>query len=821
MVSPLPIDPVLPELVAAVRAGNAVLHAPTGAGKTTRVPPALLKAGAVDGVILMLEPRRVAARAAAQRMADELGEALGETVGFQVRFERKASARTRILVVTEGVLLRRLVSDPFLEGVGAVVLDEFHERSLDADLSLAMVRHLQRELRPELRIVVMSATLDVERVSAFVDGTVVRSEGRAFPVEVRYLPRPDDRRLEERVVDGVHAALAAVDGDVLVFLPGAGEIRWVQDALRLSDVDVVPLHGRLPPAEQDAALRSGPRRRVVLSTNVAETSVTIPGVRAVVDVGQVRVLRHDPQRGLDRLVVESNSRASADQRAGRAGRVAPGICFRLWTEAAQAARPAHDDPEIRRVDLAGPVITLLAWGEPDARKFPWFDAPQPHALEAAIEQLRMLGALDAHDALSATGKAMAAIPAQPRLARLLLEGHRRGALREAAEAAALLSERLPFKREGFVRHVSDSDVGDLLDALDRGSAHGWRATSPGVAFRTRESADQLVRATERVLGAASRGGGREGLDRALCVAWPDRVAKRRVEGGDRVLLANGRGAKLHPDSAVKAAPWLVAVEVTDGEGAEADVRLAAQIDPSWLDAPDRLEVTWDADKDRVVTAKRARWGAIILREHLGVQVPQELVTAALVEAIRASPDRAIPWDDPDTACTIGRLRFAAKARPDLNLPASDAEGLLEVAATLTSGARSLADVRRANWTGALLDALSWEQKKALDTLAPERFTVPSGSAIRLDYPDDGAPVLAVRIQELYGATQTPRVGHTAIQLQLLSPNNRIQQVTDDLPGFWDRAYVEIRKELRARYPRHSWPDDPRTAPAEHRPRRRT
>jgi ATP-dependent helicase HrpB len=815
---PLPIDPLLPAVVAALRErGAAVLHAPTGAGKTTRLPRALLDAG-LDGQIVLLEPRRVAARAAAMRMADELGEPVGQTIGYQVRFERVASAATRVMVVTEGVLLQRLVGDPFLEGVGAVLFDELHERSLDADLALAITQQV-RQLRPELKVAAMSATLDVDVVAAFLDAPVLRSEGRSFPVEVRYLPRPDDRHLEVRVAEHTAALLAETTGDVLVFLPGAGEIARAADALaalRPGDVELLPMHGRLDPADQDRVLRpTGRRRRVILATNVAETSLTIPGVTAVVDAGLVRVLRHDPRRGLDRLVIEPNSRASADQRAGRAGRTAPGVCLRLWTELQHRTRPAHDTPEIRRVDLAGPALALLAWGEPDPRRFAWLEAPPPHALDAAMDLLDLLGATQG-GRLTDMGRAMASLPAHPRIARLLVEGHRAGVLDRVAKVAALLEERQPMVREAPVQRPSTSDVLDQLAALDGERGTGWRPRHPGVAQAVRTAARQLTERTRRALGREPRSGSETDLLRALALAWPDRVAARRPDG--RVVMANGRGAVLGPDTAVREAQVIVALDVVDTDDTDARVFLASGVDPAWL--PTELVATarFDEAQDRVFTAMEQRFGGLVLERRLGAQVPASVVEAALVAGARDRLERARP-DGPDLPRLVARIAWVARARPDLGLPPVDRAGLGDLLPDLVAGCRTLADLRKTDWVGALRARLSWSQAQQVDELAPERLTVPSGSSIFIDYPEQGPPVLAVRMQELFGCTETPRICGEPVMLHLLSPNGRPQQVTQDLAGFWTRTWPEVRKELRARYPKHSWPDDPRLAPAERRPRR--
>jgi ATP-dependent helicase HrpB len=804
----LPIDAVLTELVAAVRArGAVVLHAPTGAGKTTRVPLALLDT--IAGRIVMLEPRRVAARAAAARMAATLGEPVGQTVGYQVRFDRRATDKTRVLVVTEGVLLQQLVADPFLDGVGCVILDEVHERGLDADLALALVARVRADARPDLAVVAMSATADTDRLAAFLGAAVVRSEGRSFPVDVSYLPRPDDRELAVSVAEHAAAMAARTDGDVLVFLPGVGEIEAVRR--RLTGVDVVPLHGRLTPAEQDRALQPGDRQRVVLATNVAETSVTLPGVTAVVDAGLVRLSRHDPRRGLDRLVLEPTSRASADQRTGRAGRVRPGVALRLWTELSHNRRPAHDEPEVARVDLCRVVLQVLTFGD-DPAQLAWLDAPPPHALAAAHDLLARLGAVD-RGRLTDVGRRLGQLPTHPRLGRLLEVGHGLGRLDDAALAAALLEERLPLTRSA-PPVPTDSDLDDLLEAV-RGARTTWRPRFPGALDQLRAAATNLADRARRVLGPAPRAP-RGDLSEALVAAWPDRVAARRADG--RLTLANGRGARLAPDCGVLHAPLLVALDVQDTDDVDAIIHLAAAVDPACLPVTDHAVATFDLATDRVLTAVERRYGDLVLDRRLGAQVPAEVLTAALIEGARRAP--LPPWpDDPDTTRLLGRMRFVQRERPQADLPPVDDDALFEVAVTLAPGRRSLAELRAGPWRDALLDRLTWAQRTELDRLAPESLEVPSGSHIRLDYPADGPPVLAVRIQELFGARATPTVAGRPVLLHLLAPNHRPQQVTDDLAGFWQRTWPEVRKDLRARYPRHSWPDDPTTAPPQRRPAR--
>ena len=807
----LPIDPVLPDLVRALRDhGATVLSAATGSGKTTRVPEALLDD---RGTTLVVQPRRVAARAAAAFVARQRGQPVGEDVGHAVRFDTRGGAHTRLWFVTPGVLLRRLIDDPFLDGVATVVLDEVHERSLDLDLCLALLVHVRRAVRDDLRLLAMSATADTAALAALLGGApVVRAPGRAFPVDVTYVPRPDDRPLPQRVAHGVRAMLDTTAGDVLAFLPGAPEIRATEDALRgLPGVDVVALHGRLPPGQQDAALTPGPRRRVVLATNVAETSVTIPGVTGVVDSGLVRRLRHDPSAGLDHLVTEDTSRASADQRAGRAGRLAPGHCLRLWTEASHARRAAFDPPELQRVDLAGAVLAIRAFGEPNPAALPWPDAPAPGRLAAATDLLRRLGALGPDGGLTADGRAMAAIPAPPRAARALLDGARAGHTEAVALAVALLTEPDALRRDSPARAVSPSDLDDQRDALDRPDTQGWSPAAPGAAGRLRDVARQLARAVRHVRPVRTPD---DAVARALLAGWPDRVARRRGDS-DALHLVTGRGATLHPHSAVRHAPWLLALDMTDDR-----VRRAVAIDPAWLDATDAVEVTWDADADRVRGERVRRVGAIVLDRQATPDVPRDAVHAALVAAAATvAPTRWLS-DDPGWTRLRARVAFVRRHRPDVALPDVSDDALRHAIPAVAPAARRLADVARADWSGWLRGSLPWDAARELDRLAPERITVPSGQAIALDYPDDGPPVLAVRIQAMFGATSTPQVAGMPVLLHLLAPNGRPQQVTDDLDGFWDRAWPEVRRDLRGRYPKHAWPEDPRAAPPQARPGRR-
>ncbi|HEX3552986.1 MAG TPA: ATP-dependent helicase HrpB [Thermoanaerobaculia bacterium] len=858
---PLPIDEVLSPLLAALREGpSAVLVAPTGAGKTTRVPLALLAAGIGGGrQIVMLEPRRIAARAAARRMAEETGATLGEEIGYQVRFDRQAGPATRILVVTEGILVQRLQADPFLEGVGAVIFDELHERSLATDLSLAMARRVQREVRPDLKLLAMSATLDPGPVAAFLgDAPTIESRGRLFPVDVLYIDRPDDRPLPARIAAGVRRVLGETAGDVLVFLPGVGEIQRSAEALAglaaERDLAVLPLYGDLPAERQDEVLRPlsrRTRRKVVLATNVAETSLTIDGVTAVVDSGQVRRLRFDPATGLDRLELGRVSRASADQRAGRAGRQAAGVCLRLWPAYENATLPERETPEIARVDLAGPALQLLAWGETDLAAFGWFEAPAPESLAAATRLLRQLGAVD-DQGVTALGSTMARLPIHPRLARLLIEGHRAGRTREAALLAALLAERDPFLRSpssargAGPRRTSRSDLLDRLDALeaferrdDFESFAGERLSSGAARFVLR-SRDQLAEMANRELsgrGGAGRQGGdstRPGDDsdapllRALLAAYPDRVARRREPRSPRGVLVGGRGVRLAEESAVLEAELFLAVELDAGRGgplSEALVRKASAVEPEWL-PPERLRTTidleFDASRERVAAWKRTRYDDLVIAE-AEVPAPNAAETERVLAVAAADRlDRALALDDPEVSSFLARVRSLADWCPELGLPRFTDGEIRDLLPALAAGRKSFAELRRAPLLEVLQGALSHSQLAAVRRETPERLAVPSGSHVKLLYEPGKPPVLAARIQELFGLAETPRVaaGRVPVLLHLLAPNGRPQQVTADLRSFWESTYPQVRKELQGRYPRHAWPMDPWNARPERRPGRR-
>jgi ATP-dependent RNA helicase HrpB len=873
--SHLPIGPTLPKLIDALgRFSSAVLRAPTGSGKTTRVPPALLDAGlAGDSDIVMLEPRRVAARAAARRIARERDGLVGQEVGYAVRFDQKIGPNTRIKIVTDGVLLRLLQDDPFLEQASIVIFDEFHERGLNADLALALVRRVQQTVRPELKIVVMSATLAVEPIAEFLGKCpILESEGRLFPVEIRYQQAEDARPIAERAAAAVQHVLPETDGDVLVFLPGVGEIRRTSEQLMETaarqNLAVMELYGDLTAEQQDATLRPIDRRKIVLATNVAETSITIEGISAVVDTGLARFLQYDPSVGLDRLVLTRVSRASADQRAGRAGRTQAGLCLRLWTERDHWARPAVDEPEVRRVDVAGPVLQLLEWGEPDPSQFPWFEAPAAASFDRAQSLLSRLGAIK-DDRLSDVGRAIVRLPVHPRIGRLLVEGERYAVSSQAAMVGALLSERDPFLRERLAMRRSGpaatvrrsfSDVLDRVLALEEfertgrvssvvgqisipAARHILRTRDQLLSLLSEQSILRAVRLTKqrstkgrqsgvledaepgRGVVRTSRSGsefhGDEALLRSIFAAFPDRLARRREPGARGGVMREGRGVRLADSSGVMEADLFVCVDVA-ADKSEFLVRLASSVERDWLPA-DRLvtvdEYRFDPVEERVMGSRRTTWDGLVLDE-VPIQLPGDHeVAAILAEAAAQSTERVLPQNDTDWDNFLARVRSLRQWMPQLGLPEFNDDQFRDLLPEICRGRRSFAELRKAPWIDFLRGKLTFKQNQALDQHAPERLTVPSGSRIALLYEAGRPPVLAVRIQELFGLVDTPRIagGRVSVLLHLLAPNMRPQQVTDDLESFWTNTYPKIRSELRRRYPKHAWPEDPRSASAQRKP----
>lgn len=838
MLSPLPIDDVLAEIQTAVLAGSTVLRAPPGAGKTSRVPPAILGAlSDSDRRIILVQPRRLAARTAARRIAHEWGCDVGQEVGYAVRFDSRQSPATRILVVTDGVLLRMLQQDPLLEDVQCVIFDEFHERALTTDLALAMVHRVRSAVRPELKIVVMSATLDPAPIVQYLgDATAVECEGRAFPVDVQYLRRQDRRaRIVEVAVTGVTSMLEKVAGDLLVFLPGVGEIRQTEQLLESlankQGITIQTLYGNMSPEHQDRVVHSLPNRRVVLATNVAETSVTLEGIEAVVDSGWMRQLNYDATVGLDRLELTPISQAAADQRTGRAGRLGPGACLRLWEKSAHASRPTFDTPEVQRADLTSATLQLYCWGEKDLLQFPWFQHPPTAHLEMARQVLEDLGAIDTANQVTPLGRTMARLPMAPRLARLVLEGYRHKVLRRTAVAAALISERDPFERpetrtirggERTAGVESDSDVLDRVEALETFQASGrtkfsWGELRPAAARHIDRSAEQYCRAVEQLLGAGTElPDGEEsdqGVLRSLLAAYGDRLAKRRRPRDPRGVLGRGKGVRLDNASRVKDGEYFVCVDV-DGRKSEAVVRQASLVKPEWL-TEDNIrtvdDIFFHPTQKKVVARRQRLWGGLLLDEK-PINISANETTARLLETeARRAWRQVFPQKDRTLNELIRRVRWLKSQLPQAqSLPDWDEAGLQSMLPDLCRTCLSLAELSAVDWKGMLVGQLSYEQRQWIDRAAPETYTLPSGRQIRLEYQDDRPPILKVRIQEMFGVKQTPTVGlgQVPVLLHLLAPNNRPQQVTDDLASFWVNTYPQVRKDLRGRYSKHAWPENP-------------
>lgn len=826
--TPLPVDDLLPALrESLLEGGGAVLQAVPGAGKTTRVPLGLLSEPWLRGRrILMLEPRRLAARSAARHMATLAGQPVGGLVGYRVRHETAVSSATRIEVLTEGILTRLIQADATLDGVGLVIFDEFHERSIHADLGLALTLHTRALVRTDLRILAMSATLDGESVATLLGGVpVLTSPGRIYPVETRYRPRRAGGRLENEVAGAVREALSEEPGDILVFLPGAREIRRTAELLHDTvSADVVSLHGNLSGEEQDRAIRPSPpgRRKVVLATSIAETSLTIEGVRVVIDSGLSRVPRFSPRTGMTRLETVRVSQASADQRRGRAGRVTSGVCYRLWAEHEHHHLVAHSTPEILEADLAPVALELAAAGVADPGSLRWLDQPPVAAFAQARELLIELGALEAASGrevdarITAHGRRMAELPMHPRLAHMVAQGDTLGVRSLACDLAALLSERDPIRSDPG--SSADADVETRL-ALIRGGrgAGGMAAGVDGDALRRiRLEADRL----RSSLGSATRTGGRDvsaGL--LLAFAYPDRIGQLRAPRAGRFLLRNGNGAALAGPQSLSDAAYIVGAAL-DGRRPESRIFLAAAVELSDLETHfgDQIafeqDVVWDARERAVVARERERLGAIVLVERPLRNADPALVQGALVAGIRTEGIDALPWSDGARSL---RRRLAFLHATDPTWPDVSDAALLETLGTWLSphlgGLRSLAEVSRVDLAGALLAQLSWDRRVAIDELAPTHVVVPSGSRIPIDYGDVAAPVLAVRLQEMFGLADTPRIarGKVPLTIHLLSPARRPVQVTRDLAGFWKTSYFEVRKEMRGRYPKHHWPDDPMAA----------
>jgi len=813
----LPIDDALPRLIAALAANNAaVLVAPPGAGKTTRVPLVLLdESWARDKKILVLEPRRLAARAAAARMAATLGEQVGDTVGLRVRFGSKVGRRTRIEVVTEGVFTRMILDDPSLAGVAAVLFDEFHERSLDADLGLALARDVQLALRDDLKILVMSATLDGARVAALLgNAPAVESQGRAFPVETRYLGRDLRARIEAQVADAVARALRAEPGSVLVFLPGAAEIRRCETLLkeRVSGdaVDIIALFGTLEAREQDRAIAPAPagRRKVVLATSIAETSLTIEGVRVVIDSGLARVPRYEPDVGLTRLETVRVSRAAADQRRGRAGRTEPGVCYRLWNESQTGSLEPYTRPEILSADLSSFVLDLAQWGAGDPGNLAFLDPPPAAALSEARALLSELAAIDAAGRITDEGRRLRALPLPPRLARMVVDAAAAGAGDEAAAIAAVLTERGLGGDDVDLRHRLDQFRRDRSRRAEeaRAMVKRWAGMVPGKADGNSLSPGAL-----------------------LTLAYPDRVAKNRGGWGGTFLLASGRGGTVDAASSLAREPFLAVAELT-GAAAASRIILAApitlaEIENRFSDRIDEREsVSFDATAAALRARRTRRLGALVLAEQTKAVEPNTESAKLLAEGIAALGIGKLPWSKAQIQLR-DRVQFLRKAEgeewPDLTDDAL-ARTAGDWLAPFLSGKTALSQIGADDLGAALEALLPWSLRQRLEAGAPTHFTAPTGSQVPIDYQAGQGPTVSIRVQELFGLGRHPAIagGRVPLTIELLSPAHRPVQVTRDLPGFWRGSYKDVKTEMRGRYPRHPWPDDPLTAPATRRAKRR-
>jgi ATP-dependent helicase HrpB len=831
----LPVAEAVPRVAAALAAaGAAVLEAPPGAGKTTLVPLELLDAPWLERRrIVMLEPRRLAARASARRMAAMVGERVGETVGYRTRLDTKVGPRTRLEVVTEGILVRALQADAALDGVGLAIFDEFHERSLDADLGLALALESRRVLRPDLRLLVMSATLDGAQVARLLgNAPVIASPGRMFPVETRYLERPPADRIEDGVVRAIGHALERESGSLLVFLPGVREIRRVERRLQElglgAEARVTPLYGDLPPAAQDAAIEPAPAgaRKIVLATSIAETSLTIDGVRVVIDSGLMRRPRFDPRTGMTRLVTERVSAATSEQRRGRAGRLEPGICYRLWPEHEQGLLVPFTAPEILEADLAPLALELARWGAVEPGSLSWLDPPPAAAYAQARGLLGDLDAVDRDGRLTAHGRAMAALGFHPRLAHMMLRAREAGAGALACDIAALLSER-DIVRVG--PGSRDCDLRLRLELLHEPSAVRQLPRGVAVDRGSLERAREQARQWRRQLRITDETGSRTEAGRVVALAYPDRVGQRRGAKAGSFRLANGSGAVIDPTDPLAAEEFLAVAEL-DGDPRNARVFLAAPLARAEIEAifASHIEradvVAWDAREEAVLARRQERLGALILRDDPLPDPPSDLVHAALLVGLSGLGLEALPWTR-EAAALRDRLRFARRSEGESWPDLSDAALLATLGDWLgpfLAGITRRSQLSRLDLAGALKAMLSWEQQRRLEALAPTHVVVPSGSRVPIDYGAGETPVLAVRLQELFGLGETPSVGEGRVPLllHLLSPAGRPLQVTRDLPGFWRGAYAAVRAEMRGRYPKHSWPDDPLKAVPTARAKRR-
>ncbi len=852
MTAPLPIDSFLPQIQAELRQHKRlVLVAQPGAGKTTRVPPFLLKNALLSGAndrIIMLQPRRVAARSAAARIAFENRWQLGREVGYQVRGERRIAADTRLQIMTEGILTRKLIEDPFLEGIGCVILDEFHERHIDSDLCIAMLREVCSTVRDDLYIVVMSATLEAETVAGFLgDCPIIEVPGKLYPVDISFAPIPPSVRpislpqhiatLVRRVLDGDEDP-----GDILVFLPGIEEIRRTMRELEplasSRDLAILPLHGSLPFDAQARVLEQMPQRKVILSTNIAETSLTIDGVRTVIDSGLARVPSYDPRRGMDRLELKRVSRASATQRAGRAGRTAPGQCIRLWSAAEDKNLKPFELPEVHRIDLCSAILHLHEWGKSDPRQFAWLEPPPEHMIASAERTLEMLGAIK-DGGITPLGREMLAIPAHPRLARLIIETRRRPALLHAgASMAALFSEKdimLPPDPAGprAPSVVGRSDVLLRLELLEHAEKVNFaghlrdQGIDPNAARQVIRTRDELLRSANADRAAWQQVDD-DDLLRLILLAYPDRVCRRR-ENPETATMVGGFGVKIAPTSVVTHAPLFIAVDARDDTRSNTRQALAyicSEVREEWLREmfPHMVLTTREVELDEASGKVQARiitrFADLPIHEQVDHQADSADIADALAAAARRNA-RAIFSSDRKAAQLLERLAFVRHHLPEKGFPEMDDDTLGEILARSCAGKRSLQQVKELDLAGLLLGELDWKLARELDELAPEYIQVPSGSRIRLEYSGEKQPTLSVRLQEIFSWQQTPRIagGRVPLVLELLGPNFRPVQVTSDLASFWRTTYFQVRKDLRVRYPKHSWPEDPLTASPEAKGRR--
>lgn len=831
MTSRLPIDDSLTELRLALNAHHAaVLQAPPGAGKTTRVPLALVDESWLAGKkIVMLEPRRLAATNAARWMSHSLGEQVGGTVGYAVRFDRCISEKTRIEVVTEGILTRRLQNDPDLSDIGLVIFDEFHERNLHSDLAFALCRDVQQVLRDDLKILVMSATIECEAVASLLDNApIVTSAGRSFSVDVRYLEPAAGLNIPEQVAWGINRALVETEGDILAFLPGEPEIRRCGMLLRNTSVSspghqVLPLYANLPFVEQERALQSSRERKVVLATNIAETSLTIEGVKVVVDSGWNRRLRFDPGTGLDSLITTRISLASAEQRSGRAGRMSPGVCYRLWSKHVHLGLVPYNAPEIMNSDLSHLALELACWGISDPLNLSWLDVPPRAAFNEGRELLTKLGALDTSGQITVVGRRMVATGLHPRLARIIVQAQVDKSEPLACEVVALLESRNIFRveRDNPLFCKVDSDVAESLEVLHNVRASRQHSSSLSIDRDACAAVERTINfwrkrlKTEKIAGPIDG----EELGRLLAVGWPDRVAQQRPHEPERYLLANGTGGKLSHRSALRSSPFIVALNLEGGNDSEALIHMASSISVDSVKKlfPDDIvnirSVAWDDRSGRVVAREEERFETLVLSSRQAKPLQSEVLDA-LMTGLRSTGNLSLLNWTPRARRFLARVCLMASIFPEDSWPDLSADALFrnleQWLGPYLVDVNSLSALKKVDVEQPLRSLLSWNLMKKLDEGAPEYLVVPSGSRITLDYQDDGQPVLSVKLQEMFGLVETPKVafGRVPVLLHLLSPAQRPIQVTSDLRNFWDTIYPEVKKELKGRYPKHPWPDDP-------------